>query len=120
MVPLNVTSDKAKSKNSNEADNMNRMPKLEGCLTQKNRKGDSVLSSASSGGNYAPSRNKMAVEGSLQTLYKPVPHPDSGNYAKSQQKKAMIGCNTGQMPQSLLNELSSVLTQTGRTPREES
>lgn len=122
MVPLNVTSDTVKSKNLNEADNLNRMAMLESCIKHKNQKGNSVLGPtlASSGGNYALSRNKMPVEGSLQIRCKPVPHPDSGNHTKSQQKKAMIGCNSGQMPQSLLDELSTVLTQTGRSPREES
>ncbi|MCJ8731477.1 hypothetical protein PDJAM_G00200070 [Pangasius djambal] len=121
-VPLNVTFDKTKSKNINEADNLHRMAMLEGYVKHKNQKGDSILGPnlASIGGNYPLSRNKMAVEESPQTRFRPVPHPDSGNHTNAQQKKAMIGCSTGQLPQSLLNELSTVLSQTGRTPREES
>ncbi|XP_017328101.1 arf-GAP with Rho-GAP domain, ANK repeat and PH domain-containing protein 2 isoform X1 [Ictalurus punctatus] len=120
MVPLNVTFDKVKSKNLNEADSLHRMAMLETCLKHKNQKGDSILGPtlASSGRN--PSSDKMAVEGSLQTRCRPIPHPDSANQTKSQQKKASIGCSTGQLPQSLLNELSTVLNQTGRTLREES
>ncbi|XP_058251060.1 arf-GAP with Rho-GAP domain, ANK repeat and PH domain-containing protein 2 isoform X2 [Hemibagrus wyckioides] len=121
MVPYNVTSDKMTLKNSNEAEHLHRMPVLESCFKPKIQKRNSIQGPilASSGGNYPPSRDKMAVEGSLQTLCRPVPHPDSDNHTRPQLKKAMIGCSTVQLPQSLLSELSSVLSQTGRIPRQE-
>lgn len=120
MVPLNVTSDM--SKNLSEVDHLHRLAMLESCLKHKNQKGDSILGPTlvPSGGNYPLSRDKMSVEGPLQTRCRPVLHPDSGNDIRPQQKKAMIGCNTGQMPPSLLSELSTVLNQTGRIPRDES
>lgn len=122
MVPQNVTYDNMKSKNINEDDHLHRMAMLENCFKHKNKKGDSVPGStlASSVGNFPLSRETMAAEGSLQTRCRPVPHSDSGDHTRPQIKKATVGCSTGQMPQSLLNELSSVLHQTGRTPREES
>lgn len=122
MVPHNVASDKMLSKNSNEAESLYRMAILESGFTYKIQKGDSIQGPilASSGGNYSLSKDKMAVEGSLQIQCRPVPHPDSGNHTRPQTKKAGAGGNTVQMPQSLLNELSSVLNQIGRTPREES
>lgn len=120
-VPYNVTSDKMMLKNSNEAEHLHRMPVLESCFKSKVQKRNSVQGPilASSGGNYPPSRDKIAVEGSLQTLCRPVPHPDSDNHTQPQSIKTPIGCSTVQLPQSLLNELSSVLSQTGRIPRQE-
>ncbi|KAK3568028.1 hypothetical protein QTP86_028618 [Hemibagrus guttatus] len=122
MMPYNFTSDKMMSKNSNEAEHLHRMPVLESCFKPKIQKVDSTQGPilASSGGNYPLSRDKMAVEGSLQTRCRPVPHPDSDNHTRPQLKKTMTGCSTVKLPQSLLNELSSVLSQTGRTPRQES
>ncbi|XP_047671506.1 arf-GAP with Rho-GAP domain, ANK repeat and PH domain-containing protein 2 isoform X2 [Tachysurus fulvidraco] len=122
MVPHNVASDKMLSKNSNQAESLHRMAILESGFTYKIQKGDSIQGPilASSGGNYPLSKDKMAVKGSLQIQCRPVPHPDSGNQTRPQLKKAGTGGNTVQMPQSLLNELSSVLSQIGRTPREES
>ncbi|TSL40981.1 Arf-GAP with Rho-GAP domain, ANK repeat and PH domain-containing protein 2 [Bagarius yarrelli] len=122
MAPQNAAYDEVKSKSSNGAENVNRIAMLESCFKNKIQKGDLVqgLSLASAEENYSLSRNKMAVERSVQTLCRPVPYPDSGNHTKSQSKKDAIGCGTGQLPQSLLNELSSVLNQTGRTPKEES
>lgn len=122
MVPLNITTDKLMQKNWIEADSSHRLPMVESCLKHKSQKADSILglSLASTEGNYPVLRNKMSVEGPIQTLCRPVPHPDSGYHNKPQQKKAIAGYGTGQMPQSLLSELSTVLHQTGRTPREES
>lgn len=120
MVPLNGTSDK--SKNLSEAENSHKLAMLESCLRHKNQKEDSILGPilASTGGTYPQLRDKMAVERPLQTQSRPVLHPDSSNHAKPQQKKAMTGCSTGQLPQSLLSELSTFLNQTGRAPREPS
>ncbi|KAI5104366.1 arf-GAP with Rho-GAP domain, ANK repeat and PH domain-containing protein 2, partial [Silurus meridionalis] len=113
IVPLNVSSDKMKSKNLSDSDALNRMAMLEDCLPYKTQKADSIQGPHLAPGGPYP-RDKMVVEGSLQTRCRPVPHQDSANYTKSQQKKTLIGCSTGQMPQSLLDELSTVLNQTGR------
>lgn len=122
LVPLNVTPDMLKSKNSSEADNLHRLATQESYLKHKGQKDDAIIGPAlaSSEGINPPSRDKLAVEGSLQTRCKPVTRPESGNHIKSQQKKAIVGCSTGKMPQSLLHELSTVLNQTGRAPREDS
>lgn len=120
VVPPSVTSDK--SKRPGEADDLYRLATLDSCLNHKKQKGDSPLGPtlAPSGGNYALSRDRVAVEGSLQTRCRPEPHPDSGNHIRPQKKKTTITGSTGQMPPGLISELSTVLNKTGRTPREES
>ncbi|XP_062849648.1 arf-GAP with Rho-GAP domain, ANK repeat and PH domain-containing protein 2 [Trichomycterus rosablanca] len=117
-LAVNITSDMVKSRNSEECDYKQRLVLLENCIKQKNKKTDPVSGPqvAASGGYNPLQRQRMDVVGSLET----GEFISSNNYSKPPQKKAMLEAATVQMPQSLLNELSTVLSQTGRRPRDES
>ncbi|XP_072543701.1 arf-GAP with Rho-GAP domain, ANK repeat and PH domain-containing protein 2 isoform X2 [Salminus brasiliensis] len=117
MVSMNAT---FKTENSAEVDK-NETAVLESRLKHKDQKGDFKLGHkvATSGGNYPLPRDKTTGDGPPQIQLVPS-RPDSGNHTKPQQKKSLFAYAAGQMPQNLLNELSSVLNQTGRTPKGES
>lgn len=114
---VNITPEMVKFKNAEESDYKHTLVFLENCLKQKNKKADPAPGSqvAASGGYNSLQGQRMDVVGSQQTKF-----TSSNNYINPQQKKTMLECATVQMPQSLLNELSNVLTQTGRKPREDS
>ena len=110
MVSRNVT---FKTENSDEAHDKYKIAGLESHLKYK----DSRV--ATTGGNYPLPRDRMAYVENHQIQHVSS-HPDTGNHTKPPQKKTMFACSAGQMPQNLLNELSTVLNQAGRIPREES
>lgn len=115
MVPTNIT---PKTENTNEANYKHKMAILESHFKQKDRRWDAKLGHtvATSGLNYPLPRDRMACDGPSQ-IHSIPSHPDTSNHAKPPQKKVMFGYAAGQMPQNLLSELSTVLNQTGRTPR---
>ncbi|KAI4881132.1 hypothetical protein NFI96_017871 [Prochilodus magdalenae] len=113
LVSKNVTS---RPENSDEADYKYKPTGLESHLKPKDQKGYSSV--ATTGGSYPVPRDRM-VSGPPQIQQEPL-RPDTGDHTRLPQKKAALGYAAAQMPQSLLNELSTVLNQTGRTPRDQS
>ncbi|KAG9274367.1 arf-GAP with Rho-GAP domain, ANK repeat and PH domain-containing protein 2 isoform X1 [Astyanax mexicanus] len=121
MLPVNATSkNSATSENSAEADNKHKSAALESLLKLKDQKGDLKLGHkrATSGGNCPPvPSDRTTSDGPPQIPRRPS-HPDVDIPSKLQPKKPAFGFAAAQMPQNLLNELSSVLNQTGRAAKE--
>ncbi|XP_066537264.1 arf-GAP with Rho-GAP domain, ANK repeat and PH domain-containing protein 2 [Hoplias malabaricus] len=117
-VLMNVSS---RTGNREDADYKYKMAVIESGLKNKDKKEDAKLGQklAMSLENYPLQRDRMAYDGPPPQIQYAPSDPDAGNNTKPLQKKTMFGYAAGQMPQNLLNELSTVLSHTGRTNRQE-
>ncbi|XP_035375986.1 arf-GAP with Rho-GAP domain, ANK repeat and PH domain-containing protein 2 [Electrophorus electricus] len=110
MAGTNVPAERARAKNSDEADSKYNTAMLEGCLMPTDQTGNTRTGAGER--NCPLPSDKGVVKGPR--------HPVLGDHGRPPHKGAMYGCAVGHMQQSLLKELSTVLSQTRRVPREES
>ncbi|XP_076828614.1 LOW QUALITY PROTEIN: arf-GAP with Rho-GAP domain, ANK repeat and PH domain-containing protein 2 [Brachyhypopomus gauderio] len=118
LASMKTPAERAMAMNPDEADHKRSTATPEGCLRHKDQPGHSRTRNRQE--NRSRSSDKMAIKGQPQTWGAPPKDPIAGDGGRPPQKKPMYGGAVGHMPQSLLQELNTVLSQTGRTPQEES
>lgn len=74
---------------------------------------------ASSEGTLSVSGFQMMIDDTLQSLGGPSLQQDPSALTQLSPKKAVLPCRGVQLPQNIINELSTVLHKTGRFPKED-
>lgn len=74
---------------------------------------------ASCEGTPSVSGLEMVIDDTLQSLRRPSLQQDPSALTQLSHKKAVLPSRGAQLPQNLINELSTVLNKTGRFPKED-
>lgn len=79
---------------------------------------DSLHKLASAEGTLGVSRLEMVIDDTLQPQRRASLQQDTGTLTQISQRKAAMPGRGVQLPQNLINELSTVLNKTGRSQKE--